>query len=269
MGLISRVSSRTYRIHTKKMASTAKQDATQSSTPAKEQKAVTDMMDDEDIIDQEIFSMNTDDIVQRARALENEVRILRSESLRINHEVQSMKDKIKENTEKVKVNKVLPYLVSNIVEILDVEPDPDCENDGANMDIDAQRTGKCAVVKTSTRQTYFLPVIGLVPSEELKPGDLIGVNKDSYLVLEKLPTEYDNRVKAMEVDERPTEQYSDVGGLDKQIQEMIEAIVLPMTHRERFETLGVAPPKGVLMYGAPGTGKTLLARACAAQTKPM
>merc|ERR1711931_20279 len=224
-------------------------------------------IDDSEIIDQEIFTMATEDIVARTQALENEVRILRSESLRINHEVQTMKDKIKENTEKVKVNKVLPYLVSNIVEILDVEPDPDCEDDGANMDIDSQRTGKCAVVKTSTRQTYFLPVIGLVPSEELKPGDLIGVNKDSYLVLEKLPTEYDNRVKAMEVDEKPTEQYSDVGGLDKQIQEMIEAIVLPMTHRERFETLGISPPKGCLMYGPPGTGKTLLARACAAQTK--
>merc|ERR1711970_732824 len=252
--------------------STSKQDtkpaekAAENTSSSKEAN-VTDMMDDEDIVDKEIFTMNTDDIVQRTRALENEVRILRSESLRINHEVQSMKDKIKENTEKVKINKVLPYLVSNIVEILDVEPDPDNEDDGANMDIDSQRTGKCAVVKTSTRQTYFLPVIGLVPSEELKPGDLIGVNKDSYLVLEKLPTEYDNRVKAMEVDEKPTEQYSDVGGLDKQIQEMIEAIVLPMTHRERFETLGVDPPKGVLMYGAPGTGKTLLARACAAQTK--
>ena len=47
-----------------------------------------------------------------------------------------------------------------------------------------------------------------------------GVNKDSYLILEKLPQEFDSRVKAMEVDERPTEQYSDVGGLDKQIQEV-------------------------------------------------
>lgn len=52
----------------------------------------------------------------------------------------------------------------------------------------------------------------------------VGVNKDSYLVLDKLPAEYDARVKAMEVDERPTEEYSDVGGLDKQIQELIEAI---------------------------------------------
>lgn len=48
----------------------------------------------------------------------------------------------------------------------------------------------------------------------------------------------------MEVDERPTEQYSDIGGLDKQIQELIEAVVLPMTHRDKFETLGIQPPKG-------------------------
>lgn len=85
------------------------------------------------------------------------------------------------------------------------------------IDLDSQRKGKCAVIKTSTRQTYFLPVIGLVDAEKLKPGDLVGVNKDSYLILETLPTEYDSRVKAMEVDERPTEQYSDIGGLDKQI----------------------------------------------------
>ena len=71
----------------------------------------------------------------------------------------------------------------------------------------------------------------------------------------------------MEVDERPTEQYGDIGGLDKQIQELIEAVVLPMTHKDRFEALGIQPPKGVLLYGPPGTGKTLLARACAAQTK--
>ena len=90
--------------------------------------------------------------------------------------------------------------------------------------------------------------------------------QDSYLILDTLPCEYDSRVKAMEVDTRPTEQYSDIGGLDKQIQELIEAVVLPMTHKERFINLGIKPPKGVLMYGPPGTGKTLMARACAAQT---
>jgi 26S proteasome regulatory subunit T5 len=114
------------------------------------------------------------------------------------------------------------------------------------------RKGKCAVIKTSTRQTVFLPLIGLVPAEKLTPGDLIGVNKDSYLVLDTLPAEFDNRVKAMEVDERPTETYTDIGGLEKQIEELVEAIVLPMEQADKFKTIGIKPPKGCLMYGPPG-----------------
>jgi len=51
------------------------------------------------------------------------------------------------------------------------------------------------VLKTSTRQTIFLPVVGLVDAKTLKPGDLVGVNKDSYLILDALPAEYDSRVK--------------------------------------------------------------------------
>ena len=68
------------------------------------------------------------------------------------------------------------------------------------------------------------------------------------------------------MDEKPTEDYSDIGGLDKQIEELREAIVLPIKHKDRFEHIGIKPPKGVLCYGPPGTGKTLIARACAAQT---
>ncbi|KAJ6828147.1 26S protease regulatory subunit 6A-like protein [Iris pallida] len=147
-----------------------------------------------------------------------------------------------------------------------MNPEDEAEEDGANVDLDSQRKGKCVVLKTSTRQTIFLPVVGLVDPDKLKPGDLVGVNKDSYLILDTLPSEYDSRVKAMEVDEKPTEDYNDIGGLEKQIQELVEAIVLPMTHKDRFQKLGVRPPKGVLLYGPPGTGKTLMARACAAQT---
>lgn len=87
-------------------------------------------------------------------------------------------------------------------------------------------------------------MVGLVEPAHLKPGDLIGVNKDSYLILDTLPPEYDARVKAMEVDEKPTEDYADVGGLDKQIQELVEAVVLPITHKDRFLSIGIQPPKG-------------------------
>lgn len=133
-----------------------------------------------------------------------------------------------------------------MVELLDLDPTAESSEEGANIDLDATRVGKSAVIKTSTRQTIFLPLIGLVDSDKLKPGDLIGVNKDSYLILDTLPAEYDSRVKAMEVDEKPTEQYGDVGGLDKQISELVEAIVWPMKEAERFKKIGIKAPKGRL-----------------------
>jgi len=148
--------------------------------------------------------------------------------------------------------------------VLDLEPE---EQDEGVVDLEEQLEGKAVVIKTSTRNTVFLPVPGLVDPTELKPGELVGVNKDSYIVLEKLPAEYDSRVKAMEVEERPQEEYSDIGGLNKQIEELREAIVLPITHKEKFKAIGIRPPKGCLMFGPPGTGKTMMARACASQTK--
>jgi len=215
---------------------------------------------------EEMLRLSDEDIIKKARLIENEAKVLKNEALRLGHEQTALKERIKENNDKIKLNKQLPYLVGNVVEILDLDPE-DEEEDGSHVDLDSQRKGRCTVIKTSTRQTIFLPVVGLVDSQTLKPGDLVGVNKDSYLILDTLPAEYDSRVKAMEVDEKPTEEYGDVGGLDKQIQELVEAVVLPMTHKERFQSIGIQPPKGVLMYGPPGTGKTLLARACAAQTK--
>lgn len=243
---------------------------------------------------EELNYLSSEDLNTRSRLLENDLRIMKSEIIRLQHEQSSMMEQLQDNMEKIKLNKQLPYLVANIVELLEVEEEDDDdeesdnetealkiinEQDNNSMDIDTTTTTtpsskvnkkkmiKCAVVKTTTRTTSFLPLIGLVDAETLKPGDLVGVNKDSFLVLDTLPSEYDSRVKAMEVDERPTEDYGDVGGLDKQIEELVEAVVLPMTQADRFKKLGIKPPKGVIMYGPPGTGKTLLARACAAQTK--
>ncbi|KPI34900.1 26S protease regulatory subunit 6A [Cyphellophora attinorum] len=220
----------------------------------------------EEDIDVEILQSSTRDVINRRRLLENELKILKSEFHRLKHEETTMKDKIKDNMDKIEQNRQLPYLVGNVVELLDLDVEAEAAEEGANIDLDATRVGKSAVIKTSTRQTIFLPLIGLVDHNKLKPADLIGVNKDSYLVLDTLPAEYDSRVKAMEVDEKPTEKYTDVGGLDKQIEELVEAVVWPMKEAERFKKIGIKAPKGALMYGPPGTGKTLLARACAAQT---
>ncbi len=82
------------------------------------------------------------------------LQIFKSELQRLKHEDATMKERIKDNADKIKLNKQLPWLVANIVELLDVEPDT--EEDGAAADLDAQRQGKCAVVKTSTRQVKLI-----------------------------------------------------------------------------------------------------------------
>lgn len=206
--------------------------------------------EEEEEIDAEILNSSTRDIKARRRLLENDTRIMKSEFQRLSHEKQSMLDKIKDNVDKIDNNRQLPYLVGNVVEILDLDVEAEAKEEGANIDLDATRVGKSAVIKTSTRQTIFLPLIGLVDHEKLKPGDLIGVNKDSYLILDTLPAEYDSRVKAMEVDEKPTEKYTDVGGLDKQIEELVEAVVWPMKEAERFKKIGIKAPKGTLIFAA-------------------
>ncbi len=75
--------------------------------------------------------------------------------------------------------------------------------------------------------------------------------------------ETDPMVSVMKVEKAPTESYADIGGLDEQVREMKEAVELPLTNPELYEDIGITAPKGVILYGEPGTGKTLLAKAVA------
>lgn len=197
-------------------------------------------------MDPHAFEEDTQAIVEKTRLIQSETRILASEISNIKHEIRNMNSQINENIEKIKLNKQLPYLVGTVVEKFD--------DSGS------------AVVLTSTRVSSYLPMIGLVETKDVRPGDLVALHKETNIVFEKLPPNYDTKVKAMELDEKPTETYEDIGGLERQIEELNEAVVLPLTHPERFEKLKIRPPKGVLMYGPPGTGKTLMARACASRT---
>jgi len=223
----------------------------------------------------ELEGMNDEQLKAAVKEMESQIRREKNDFTNLNKKTQDMERRLKENREKLKMSTQLPHMVANIGEILDPEEDDEGDKDGsgfnmqkgANSDKKQEAKQKSLVIKTTGRHTVYLPVPGLVESEDLKPGELVAVNKESYIVFEKLPPEYDSRVMAMEVDERPTEDYTDIGGLDKQIEELTEAIVLPMTHKERFINIGIRAPKGLLLHGPPGTGKTLMARACAAQTK--
>ncbi|ELA47910.1 26S protease regulatory subunit 6A [Vavraia culicis subsp. floridensis] len=199
-----------------------------------------------------LFDEDLGELDVQTKLINGETDMIKSVISNIEHQIRVKKEGINENLKKIKLNRQMPYLVGNVVEILD-----DDENEEK----------KSAVVSTSTRVTSFLPMIGLVEAKDLRPGDMVSLHKETNVIFEKLPPDYDNRVKAMELDEKPTETYEDIGGLERQIMELTEALVLPITHPERFRKLNIRPPKGVLMHGPPGTGKTLMARACAARSE--
>lgn len=110
-----------------------------------------DVRIEEKNVDPDILAMSTDQIQTRNRLLENNIRIMKSEIMRLQHEVSTMNERLQDNLEKIKLNKQLPYLVANIVEVLDIGQEEDADEEGSNIDLDSIRKGKCAVVKTSTR----------------------------------------------------------------------------------------------------------------------
>lgn len=113
---------------------------------------------------------------------------------------------------------------------------------------------------------FYVKILSIVDKEQLEVGCNVLLRNEGYHIVGILQDEADPLLNVMKVDKAPTETYADIGGLDKQIREMKEAVELPLTQPELYEELGIKPPKGVILYGCPGTGKTLLAKAVANET---
>jgi len=123
-----------------------------------------------------------------------------------------------------------------------------------------------AIVSSATGPEYYVSIMSFVDKDLLEPGASILLHHKSVSVVGVLTDDTDPAVNVMKLDKAPTETYGDIGGLETQIQEVREAVGLPLMHPELYEEMGIKPPKGVILYGAPGTGKTLLAKAVANQT---
>lgn len=96
--------------------------------------------------------------------------------------------------------------------------------------------------------------------EPLTVGDNVLLNARSQFAVEKLPK---TRVEELMLEEIPDVSYQDIGGLDSQIEQIRDAIELPYLYPDEFKAYKLTPPKGVLLYGPPGCGKTMIAKAIA------
>ncbi len=191
--------------------------------------------------DGEYLITYTRHLEKRLRNLETEKQLLDAERLRLEQELHSLRNEIDRLREP-------PLVSATIIDFLDEK-------------------GR-AIVKSSTGPSFVVNTSRKVKNEKLAPGTRVALNQRTFAIMEVLPTKLDPFVKGMEViDSIPDITYSDVGGLEEQIVEVRETVELPLKKPELFKKIGIDPPKGVLLFGAPGTGKTLLAKAVAHETE--
>ncbi len=138
-----------------------------------------------------------------------------------------------------------PLLIGNLEEIVD-------ENHG--------------IVSSQPGVEYYVPIPSFVDKGLLNPGQSVLCHTNHMSVVGVLQDDTNPLLNVMKVTAPPKESYADIGGLEEQIQEIKEAVELPLTHPEIYEDIGINPPKGVILYGEPGTGKTLLVKAVAHET---
>ncbi len=189
-------------------------------------------------IDDSAYLQNTRHLERRLRALETEKQILQAERSRLEKETQTLRTEL----EKLRQS---PLITATIIEMLE---------DGR------------AIVKSSTGPNFVVHVAASIQKDKLQPGALVALNQRSFAITQELPPSRDPIIRAMEIEEAPEISYVDIGGLNQQLLEIRETVELPLLEPELFEKVGIEPPKGVLLTGLPGTGKTLCARAVAHET---
>jgi proteasome-associated ATPase len=120
--------------------------------------------------------------------------------------------------------------------------------------------GDRALVVAHADEERVVHIAGSLKDTVIKVGDALTMDPRAGFVFEKVPK---SEVEELALEEVPDIDYSDIGGLGPQISAIRDAVELPFLHPELYREHGLKPPKGVLLYGPPGCGKTLIAKAVA------
>ena len=126
--------------------------------------------------------------------------------------------------------------------------------------------GDRAIVKSSNGTVFLVTYNPRIDQKELLPGSRVTLNQDSLSIIEILNDGWDPLVAASEIIHKPDIKFSMLGGLDQEITSLREAVEMPILNPDAFSKFGIDPPRGVLLSGPPGNGKTMLAKALANST---
>ena len=182
---------------------------------------------------------------QDFKQLQDEAQRLLSERVHLENDLANIKKRASRLDEEVRILKSPPLIIGHLQDVLDDER---------------------AIVRSSNGTVFQVSINQRLDPTKLKPGTRIALNQDTLSIIEILHDAWDPMVSGAELLEKPTTTYESVGGLDEEILQMREAIELPLEKPELFRKIGIDPPKGILLVGPPGCGKTMLAKAVANHT---
>ena len=169
---------------------------------------------------------------------------LLTEKLFLENEVNQLKKRASRLDDEIRILKEPPFIVGFIQDIVESE----------------------AIVRSSNGTIFQVSINPRIDHELLRPGARVSLNQDTLAIIEVLNDGWDPLVSTSEIVEKPKTSFEDIGGMEAEILSIRQAIELPLTKPEAFEKMGLTPPKGVLLTGPPGTGKTMLAKAIANST---
>ncbi|CAF3558245.1 unnamed protein product [Rotaria sordida] len=197
------------------------------------------------VLSSQYESLDTDDLYTKYKKLQRQLEFLEVQEEYVKTELKNLKKEMLHAQEEIKRIQSVPLVIGQFLEAVD------------------QNTG---IVGSTTGSNYYVRILSTIDRELLKAGASVALHKHSNALVDILPPESDSSISMLQADEKPDVDYTDIGGLDLQKQEIREAVELPLTHFELYKLIGIDPPRGVLMYGPPGCGKTMLAKAVARHT---
>jgi 26S proteasome regulatory subunit T3 len=166
------------------------------------------------------------DVYARMKAFQRQLEFLEIQEEYIKDEMQNLKRELVRAKEEIKRIQSIPLVIGQFLEIID-------HNHG--------------IVSSTTGSNYYVRILSTINRELLKPSSSVALHRHSNAVVDVLPPEADSSISLVAENERPDVSYADIGGCDIQKQEIREAVELPLTHPDLYASIGIDPPRGVLL----------------------